>query len=155
MLKLDEEFIFCFYLVIISAVLALLEIQIEGANGWAKELPTWRIKNKLTTWLMGEKPLTGYHVYLIAFVVLLAHLPYFLGFASPSISIEIRLISLIILLFIVEDFLWFVLNPAYGIRKFKPQYIWWHASSWWWIMPRDYYIFGIIGISLYLFSTIL
>ncbi|MCX6678560.1 MAG: hypothetical protein NTU95_11555 [Methanothrix sp.] len=149
---MDEEFIFCFYLVIVSAVLALLEIQIEGANGWAKELPTWRIENKWTTTFMSGKPLTGYHAYLIAFIVLLAHMPYFLGFVIPSISIEMRLISLIILLFIVEDFLWFVLNPAYGIRKFKPQYIWWHASSWWWIMPRDYYIFGLIGISLYLLS---
>jgi len=151
-LKLDAEFVFCFYLVIVSVVLALLEIQIEGANGWAKDLPTWHIKNKCTTIFMGEKPLTGYHIYLISFVVLLAHISYFLGFIVPTFSIELRLASFIILLFIVEDFFWFVLNPAYGIRKFKPQYIWWHASSWWWIMPRDYYLFGLIGISLYILS---
>ncbi|VVB65020.1 Uncharacterised protein [uncultured archaeon] len=149
------DLIFWAYLVLVSATLALLEIQIEGANGWAKCLPTWRMENKLTRMIMGGKPLTGYHVFLIAFVVLLAHIPYFLGLAIPSVPIELRLISFIILLFIIEDFLWFVLNPAYGIKKFKPKYIWWHASSWWWIMPRDYYVFGLIGVFLYYISQIL
>lgn len=149
---MNENILFGVYLVLVSAALALLEIQIEGANGWAKELPTWRIENEWTRWLMG-KPLTGYHVNLIIFILLLSHIPYFMGIAVPSLSFEMRLISFLILFLTIEDFLWFVLNPAYGIRKFKSQYIWWHASSWWWIMPRDYYIAGIIGVSLYLMST--
>jgi len=30
------------YIFVMATVLALLEIQIEGANGWARNLPTWR-----------------------------------------------------------------------------------------------------------------
>lgn len=151
-LILNEHLVFYIYLFFISASLAFLEIQVEGANGWAKGLPTWRIENKWTRKLIGTKPLTGYHVHLILFIFLFAHLPYFLGFIILSLAMEMRLLSFIILLLLTEDFLWFVFNPAYGIKKFKPQYIWWHSSSWWWIMPRDYWIFGPIGIALYLLS---
>lgn len=140
------------YLVLVSASLALLEIQIEGSDGWAKGLPTWHIENKWTKNFLGTKPLTGYHLYLIVFVLLFAHIAYFLGLAIPNLASEMRLLSFLTLLSVVEDFLWFVLNPAYGIKKFKPQYIWWHSSSWWWIMPREYLILGSIGISLYLLS---
>ena len=57
-----------------------------------------------------------------------------------------------IFFWVIEDFLWFVLNPHYGLRKFKPQFIWWHAHSWLWIMPRDYVIYSPIGILLYYLS---
>lgn len=147
--------IFLFYLILVSAALALLEIQIEGANGWAKALPTWRIENRWTRRLIGEKPLTGYHFHLITFTILLAHVPYFLEQVKPSLSGELKLFSFLIILFILEDFMWFVFNPAFGIKKFKPQYIWWHATSWWWIMPRDYYVSGSIAISLYILSELI
>jgi hypothetical protein len=47
-----------------------LEIQIEGANGWASALPTWRIETKWLLWLTSGKPLTGYHVWLNALLIL-------------------------------------------------------------------------------------
>lgn len=30
------------YVFIMALVLAILEVQIEGINGWAKNIPTWR-----------------------------------------------------------------------------------------------------------------
>ncbi|MEK7542067.1 MAG: hypothetical protein AAB524_00005, partial [Patescibacteria group bacterium] len=41
------------------------------------------------------------------------------------------------------DFLWFVLNPYYGVKKFKKQNVWWHNRSHWLfnITPLDY-LFG-------------
>jgi hypothetical protein len=62
---------------------------------------------------------------------------------------ELRVIGFIIFFFLVEDFLWFVLNPAFGIRRFRREHIWWHAPTWWWIMPRDYWVFSIIGCGAY------
>jgi hypothetical protein len=39
----------------------------------------------------------------------------------------------------LEDFLWFVLNPAYGLEHFSAAYIPWH-KHWWWFAPSDYWI---------------
>jgi hypothetical protein len=58
-------------------------------------------------------------------------------------------VGFVIVFFIVEDFLWFVLNPAYGIRRFRKQHIWWHSPTWWWIMPRDYWVFLLVGCGSY------
>lgn len=62
------------------------------------------------------------------------------------------MLSFFILFWILEDWLWFVLNPAYGIRKFRKEHVWWHAKDWWWIMPRDYWIFLPVGIWLLVIS---
>lgn len=135
-----------------ASVLALLEIEIEGREGWAGRLPTWRLTNAWTRRLLGARSLTGYHVYVHLFVLILAHLPYLLGLIRPSITAELRILAFLLLLWTLEDFLWFVLNPAYGIRRFRREEIWWHAPTWWWIMPRDYWIFVPLGVALYILS---
>ena len=132
-----------------SLFFALVEIQIEGPDGWAARLPTWRVDNAWTRRLLGHKPLTGYHLYASAFVVAFLHFPYALNLIPFTWKSEFRILSFMVFFWIVEDFLWFVFNPHFGIRKFRPQYIWWHAHSWWWIVPRDYIIFTPVGLMLY------
>jgi len=85
-------------------------------------------------------------------MLVILHLPYGLSFIAPSWHNESRIISFFILFWVLEDFLWFVLNPAFGIKRFKAERIWWHASTWWWIMPKDYWIFTPIGVGLYWYS---
>jgi|SRR5688572_6335359 len=143
---------FAGYLVTVSAVFALLEIQIEGAEGWARQLPTWRIQTPLTTKLLGARAITGYHVYIHVFVFLLAHLPFALRLIPFAWGGELRILAFLVLFWILEDFLWFVFNPAYGVSGFKRERVWWHAQSWWGFMPRDYWLFTPIGIGLYLLS---
>ncbi|MBI4036842.1 hypothetical protein HY385_00245, partial [Candidatus Daviesbacteria bacterium] len=68
------------YLFLMATVLAILEIQIEGKHGWAKNLPTWRPKSqsffvKLYSKMMSGKEMTGYHLSMFSFVVLIFHLP--------------------------------------------------------------------------------
>jgi hypothetical protein len=133
-----------------SALFALLEIQIEDGSGWASALPTWRYQTAWTRRVLGARAITGYHIYFHLFVALMAHLPYVLGAAAPSWSLELRILSFLIFFWVVEDFLWFVLNPAFGIRRFRRDLIWWHAPNWWGIMPRDYWIFLPPGLALYL-----
>lgn len=51
-----------FFLFILTAsiLMALFEIQVEGKNGWAADLPTWRSNNKWLYKFMGNRPVTGY-----------------------------------------------------------------------------------------------
>ena len=140
-------------LAFLSIVFALLEIQIEGADGWAKGLPTWRYRSRLTDRLLGARVVTGYHVYVHLFVFGLAHLAFAVVPAAWSWTVELRILAFLVLFWILEDFLWFVLNPAWGLKRFRPEHVWWHAPNWWGPMPRDYWIFLPVGLGLYLIAV--
>jgi hypothetical protein len=147
-----DHAVFMVALILASSLLALFEIQVEGGDGWAAKLPTWRMDNWLSRALMAGKPLTGYHTYLITFVFVLLHAPFWLGLCAWSTRGESRVISFILFLWFVEDFLWFAFNPKWGLRRFKRELIWWHAPTWWWFMPRDYWVYTFVGSALYAYS---
>jgi len=136
----------------LAALFALVEIQTEGPHGWAAHLPTWRIDNRFTRLVLSGKPLTGYHLYLLLFSLMMAHLPFAIDLSEFSWRAEARVISFLMIFWILEDFLWFVLNPHFGIRRFRREAIWWHAPAWWWIAPRDYWLWTPAAILLYLVS---
>lgn len=144
---------FWFFVVVsaCAACFALIEIQIEGPAGWAANLPTWRLKNHWLNRLFPGRPITGYHFWTLLFVALIAHLPF--AFRVPwNWYGEARSCAFILFFWVIEDFLWFVFNPHYGIRRFRPQFIEWHRPSWWWLAPRDYWIATVIAILLYMQS---
>ncbi|MBD3156239.1 hypothetical protein GF369_00260 [Candidatus Peregrinibacteria bacterium] len=139
------------YLFLIVLTLAALEVQIEGKHGWMKKIPTWRVKSKIFGFFMGGKELTGYLFYTLLLLILFFHFP-FLGGATWSFAAEIEIISLLVLFSVFWDFLWFIINPYYGIKRFKKQYVYWH-TQWFLGVPLDY-IRGIAvscGISLIAF----
>lgn len=138
--------------VLISAFLwAKLEIEIEGESGWAAALPTWRVeKHVILDWLYGSRPLTGYHLWCYVFMLFLFHLPFFWN-VSWSLRGELTAIGGTLLFWVVEDFLWFVLNPHFGLKKFARQYVWWH-KRWLLGLPVDYWVFGTLGLVLTLLS---
>jgi len=147
-----------FFLVLLlasSAVFAMLEIQIEGPEGWAKHLPTWRIDNRITRILFDSKPMTGYHFYALLFLFCIGHLPYAVAALSYSWAVELRILAFMCFFWVVEDFFWFLLNPAYGLTKFRAEHIWWHRPAWRWIMPRGYWIGLVAGCILYALSWVL
>jgi hypothetical protein len=146
-----ESLFFAVYVLAVALAFALMEIQIEGPDGWASALPTWRIENRWTRVFLGGRALTGYHFYLHIFLLLMLQLPFATNVLRPSLAIELRMFSFLILFWLVEDFLYFVLNPAFGIRKFSKANIWWHPN-WWWFLPSDYWIFTPIGVALYIWS---
>lgn len=135
-----------------AALFALLEIQIEGTEGWARSLPTWRVENRWTRRLLGARAITGYHLYVHLFLLLVLHLPFLLHLVAFTWAAEARVVAFWCLFWVLEDFLWFVFNPAYGVRAFTPEKAWWHAPNWWWFMPRDYWIFIPVGLWLYVVS---
>jgi len=65
---------------------ANVEIQVEGAHGWASALPTWRIERH---WLLdifwGGRAMTGYHAWIFPCVALFFHFPMvFMGHCAPK-----------------------------------------------------------------------
>ena len=147
-----DHLAFVIFLVATALVMAHLEVQIEGQHGWAEKLPTWRIDNFITRLLLGGRVLTGYHVFFHVFILLMVHAPFAMGLVGFSLRAELRLISFLLLFWILEDFFWFIINPAYGWRAFRADRIRWHRHSWWGIMPREYWIAGPLGILLYFAS---
>lgn len=135
----------------LAACFALLEIQIEGRDGWAAKLPTWTFENRWWTRVFPGRPLTGYHLYVLLFIALVAHLPFVFGLPWSKLE-EFRVLSFVLFFWVAEDFLWFVLNPHFGLRRFRPQFIAWHRASWWWIAPRDYWLALSLATCLYAFS---
>lgn len=142
-------------IVVLSFIYAKVEINIEGPHGWAEKLPTWRSdKNSfLSKVFYGGRPATGYHFWAAAFIVLIFHFVYLFHAFSPKI--ELQLISGLMFFGILEDFFWFVFNPAFGIKKFKKENIWWHEKNWWFFAPREYFIFLPLGLILYYISQVL
>ncbi|MBI5017977.1 MAG: hypothetical protein HZB55_21125 [Deltaproteobacteria bacterium] len=132
------------WIVLLAACFAQVEIQIEGPNGWASALPTWRVHGH---WLLdlfwGGRPLTGYHAWVFSFMALVFHLPCVL--AGPySWRLETRCLGSLMIFWILEDFLWFAWNPAYGVARLAPAFVPWHRH---WVLglPTDYYTFLTVG----------
>ena len=128
---------------------AQVEVQIEGAAGWAANLPTWRIEQHwLLDILWGGRPMTGYHAWVFPFIALFFHLPLFF-MAQWSWRLEARVMACIMLFWLVEDFLWFVSNPAYGLANFDPAHIAWH-KHWLLYAPTDYWVAVLlVGVLLW------
>ncbi len=143
---------FFFFLLWTSFCFAKVEIAIEGKHGWGEKLPTWRLPT--TNWasiiFFSGKPATGYHIWMETFVLSILHTAYI--FVEPSLHIELQILAFFFFFSVLEDFLWFALNPAFGVKSFRKEKIWWHRNNWWIVAPRDYFLLGAMGIILYAVS---
>lgn len=132
---------------VLGFLFAKVEIQIEGSDGWAANLPTWRIeKHWLLDICFGGRPLTGYHAWCLPFVLLMFHFPAAIS-GSWSWALEARAIAAFMLFWIIEDLLWFLLNPAWGWRRFNPIEVRWH-KHWLLGLPTDYWTFTLASAIL-------
>lgn len=118
-----NHILFLALLALTSVFWALLEIEIEGADGWAKNLPT---KQFHSIKLGRKRFLTGYHLYSWLLLATLAHLAFV--FTEWTLSKELYLLTFGCGMLGLEDFLWFIFNPAYGIKKYNPRHVTWHVG---------------------------
>ncbi|HEY3309674.1 MAG TPA: hypothetical protein VGJ93_14570 [Desulfuromonadaceae bacterium] len=133
-----------FWVLLLGMFFAKTEIQIEGANGWAASLPTWRIeKHLLLDIFWGGRAMTGYHAWVFSFMFLAFHLPHVVQ-GRFSWRMEARCIAALMIFWIAEDFLWFVLNPAFGLARFSQDCIPWH-KHWMLGVPTDYLTYMLLG----------
>jgi hypothetical protein len=139
------------FLVLLGFFFAQVEIQIEGPNGWASALPTWRIEHHpLLNIFWGGRAMTGYHLWIFSFMALVFHLPLVIC-RTFNWKLEARILGSVTLFWIIEDFLWFVMNPDFGLERFEPSHVPWHKC---WIcgMPSDYIVFTVVGVALIVLS---
>jgi hypothetical protein len=135
---------------VLALVLALVEIEIEGPYGWAEKLPTpYRVSGPLArafAFLLGGKPLTGYNLLMFTATLLAFHLPFAFG-APWTAARELAVLAAWVAWSAVWDCLWFLLNPAYGRRRFRPGNVWWHGR-WLWRLPLDYWVAAVVSLAL-------
>ena len=139
------------WIVVLAVLFAQTEIQIEGARGWAAGLPTWRITEApLLRALFGGREITGYHVFVFSFMAAVFHLPLFLNLRW-SWRMEARVLGSLALFWIIEDVLWFMMNPAYGLARLTPTQAVWHPH---WLLgvPVDYFIVPLVAAGLLVWS---
>jgi hypothetical protein len=137
------------FMVFMAFILALWEIQIEGKDGWAAKLPGWRLGQGWLVKLTGGRPVTGYHLFMTLFLIALVHLPLF--FVAWTWRLESLLLGFYVGMVFLEDFLWFVLNPHFGLKNFRRGKIWWH-TSWWGPVPVLYWFLLAITALLFFFG---
>ncbi len=131
---------------LVAIIFAAVEIEVEGKHGWAEKTSTWfRTKGfaaKLYGFVMGGRPLTGYHGFMFFLPLLVFHSHFVMG-VPWSLVKELLVFAIYSAWMPTWDFLWFVLNPYYGVKKFKKQNVWWHRQSHWLFntTPLDY-LFG-------------
>jgi hypothetical protein len=124
-----------------ALLFALVEIEIEGKDGWAMNLPTWYRRKpvyaRVYAFLLSGKPLTGYHAVMFSIPFVSFHVG--LAFGQPwSWGLEARVIASYLVWNVTWDFLWFVLNPHFGWARFRKGQIWWHGGVWIGRLPIDY-----------------
>lgn len=134
------------YYFVCGLVLALLEIQIEGKDGWAAKLPTWRLASPFIMRWFG-RPLTGYMICVNGLLLLLMHLP--VVYAGLSVALEAEVLAFFFFLAVFWDYQWFVWNPHFGVSAFRRGNVPWYRH-WWGPLPVDYYGGIVMSALVYL-----
>jgi len=96
------------FFILFGTLWSALEVQIEGENGWASKLPTTSFFGTHFTW---------YHAIMNVMIFVLVF-----KVVSFSWALPFWLASL----FLIEDYMWFMINPEYGFEKYSAEYVSWH-----------------------------
>ena len=110
-------FLFSILIILLAIFFALIEIEIEGDCGWAECLPTPNLTRS-------KRSLTLYHVFMCIFLFLVLNSLFFIKPKKFTWKNFLYSLSMLLLLFMLEDLFWFILNPHFGIRNISKA--WWH-----------------------------
>ncbi len=138
------------YIQLIFVSIAFWESFVEGYNPWASGKHGWKVR---ITFLKKE-PITAYHMFLY-----LVTIPLFLMLPFVIFGFNGHIFWLIIanyfLGLVVEDFLWFVVNPVWGgLRNFNSKKVYWHRFiKLGGVEIPDFYVI-FIGLSILIFFIV-
>lgn len=94
------------------------EAYVEGKYPWAGRQVGWKIK------MTKHISLTAYHFWVYIMFIFFLGLPFLIeGWDTKLFGI---ILSATCLGLIVEDFLWFIINPFYSLKKFNPKDVYWY-----------------------------
>lgn len=106
------------YIMIIFVAIAFWEAYVERGQGWARSAGGWRIN----LWV---RELTAYHFWAwLVMIPMFLMLP--LVIFGWNTSIFWLLVSACIMGTVLEDFLWFVVNPDFPFKDFNPKKVTWY-----------------------------
>ena len=126
------------FIAVYAILWSCMEIEMEGADGgWAANMPTVP---------SGIGRFTVYHVIMNAVVVLTV------AYALRDSGI-CSVVFYVAAWFLIEDFCWFVLNPAYTLSRYTRESVWWHAHQPWplgipahnWVGIVVMFVAGMLG----------
>lgn len=137
------------YILLLAAIHAKLEKMIEADEGWAKNLPCWKINHPVIQFLLG-KQLTGYHCWMLIMFFLIFHAPFL--FIDWSIKNELYVLGFYCWYWIIEDFLWFLESENFGLKKFKKGCIDWH-QRFFAGLPYSYWAGILVGSGLLIIGS--
>ena len=104
--------------------LGCIEIEIEGGHGSAERLPTWYLMRGRTGRVyrlaMGQRPLTGYHVFAFTIPLVIVHLPFAFGL-DWSLSAELSQLAIYFALAVIWDYIWFVIESGLHGAPLSPR----------------------------------
>ncbi len=106
------------WVILAFIVMAFLERTIEGPHGWASK--TYGKKFMITK----NFCIREYHIWFWIFIIILISLP--LAVFGFSLELFVILLSAFFLGMTTEDFLYFVVNPYFGLKKFNSKNVKWH-----------------------------
>ena len=108
-----------FVIQVAMALFAFAEAYMEGPNGWKWNPKWWRIN------LPGGFTLNSYHVFVFG-----GMFPLFLSLPLVMYGWDRHVFLVLLFSYVVgiilEDFLWFVVNPDYPFRKWNPKETRWY-----------------------------
>ena len=88
----------------------------EGKHGWARKFTGWRTK------IYKNYELTRYHFW-VCFLIFISQPLIIYGFNSQLLGI---IISAWFLGWVIEDFLWFVVNPEFKFKDWNSKKVKWY-----------------------------
>lgn len=107
---------FLIFLVVWGAMVAMSfwASYVEGRNAWDKGKLGWKLK-------IGKYSLPAFEFYIFVLMC-----PLFLSLPLIVNGWDIKLFGVLVSAYfsgiIIEDFLWFVVNPKVSVKEFNPQY---------------------------------
>ena len=141
-----SHLMFVILVILTAGLLSKVEIEIENGDGYAKNLPvTWRTENPWLRSLIGG---TSYHLYMGLFLLVFLHSVVII-IGAWTLQAEFLILSFLAFVTVAEDFMWFVLNPHFRIKKFKRECIPWFKDRWLFFCPLWYWYYMPLAIILY------
>lgn len=148
-----SELVHAIWMILFGLCLAMIEIEIEGKDGWAVNLPTWRRFTILSRVVFGGRPTTGYHMWLSMFLLLnfsfISVLYWMLMHPGPRDLVFAGLCVFgcatnLLLQGIFWDYWWFVFNPDFTAKGHNRDQVPWHPR-WFGKWINTDHVVGLIG----------